>query len=115
MQSLPNRSCRRPRFDAWVGNISWRGAWQPTPVILPGDSHGQRSLVGYSPQHHKESDMTEVTEHSGMNINTSQVFLSEPWILKPQSSLEKHRSLVERLNLLLHFISEHRLFHDLLL
>ena len=35
--------------------------WQPTPVFLPGEAHGQRSLVGYSPWAHKESDMTEVT------------------------------------------------------
>ena len=36
-----------------------RRKWQPTPVLLPGESHGQRSLVGYSPQGRKESDMTE--------------------------------------------------------
>ena len=36
--------------DPWVGKIPWRGRWQPTPVFLPGESHGQRSLVGYSPQ-----------------------------------------------------------------
>ena len=35
--------------------------WQPTPVFLPGESHGQRSLTGYSPWGHKESDTTEVT------------------------------------------------------
>ena len=35
--------------------------WQPTPVFLPGESHGQRTLVGYSPLGHKESDTTEVT------------------------------------------------------
>ena len=35
-------------FDTWVGKIPWRRAWQPTPVFLPGESHGQRSLVGYS-------------------------------------------------------------------
>ena len=39
----------------------WRTAWQPTPVFLPGESHGQRSLVGQSPEGHKELDMTEVT------------------------------------------------------
>ena len=39
--------------------IPWRREWQPTPVILPGEFHGQRSLVGYSPWGHKESDMTE--------------------------------------------------------
>ena len=43
----------------WVGKISWRRKWQPTPVFLPGESHGQRSLAGYSPQGHKESDTAE--------------------------------------------------------
>ena len=37
----------------------WRRKWQPTPVFLPGESHGQRRLGGYSPWGHKESDMTE--------------------------------------------------------
>ena len=37
----------------------WRREWQPTPVSLPGESHGQRSLVGYSPWGHKELDTTE--------------------------------------------------------
>ena len=40
---------------------SWRRAWQPTPVFLPGESHGQRRLVGYSPWGRTESDMTAVT------------------------------------------------------
>ena len=39
----------RPRFDPWVGKIPWRRKWQPTPVFLSAKSHGQRSLVGYSP------------------------------------------------------------------
>ena len=51
--------CRRPGFDPWVGKIPWRRKWQPTPVLLPGESHGQRSLVGYSPRSRKELDMTE--------------------------------------------------------
>ena len=42
--------CRRRGFDPWVGKIPWRRKWQPTPIFLPGKSHGQRSLVGYSPQ-----------------------------------------------------------------
>ena len=42
-----------------VGNIPWRRQWQPTPVFLPGESHGQRSLVGYSPRGCKELDTTE--------------------------------------------------------
>ena len=45
----------------WVGKIPWRRAWQPTPVFLPGECNGQRSLVGYSPLGSKESDTTEVT------------------------------------------------------
>ena len=38
-----------PGLDPWVGKIPWRKKWQPTPVFLPGESHGRRSLVGYSP------------------------------------------------------------------
>ena len=45
----------------WIGKFPWRRAWQPTPVFLPGESHGQRSLEGYSPWGDKELDMTEVT------------------------------------------------------
>ena len=55
----PAGQCRRNkrcRFNPWVGKIHWRRAWQPTPVFLPGESHGQRSLEGYSPWGHKESD-----------------------------------------------------------
>ena len=46
------RTClqyRKPRFEPWVGKISCRRAWQPTPVFLPGESHRQRSLAGYGP------------------------------------------------------------------
>ena len=38
--------CKKCGFDPWVGNISWRRKWQPAPVFLPGEPHGQRSLVG---------------------------------------------------------------------
>ena len=43
------RWCKRLRFYSWVGKIPWRRAWQPSPGFLPGESYGQRSLVGYSP------------------------------------------------------------------
>ena len=46
-------------MDPWVGKIPWSRKWQATPVLLPGESHGQRSLAGYSPGGRKESDMTE--------------------------------------------------------
>ena len=51
--------CKRCRFEPWFRKISWRRAWQHTPVFLPGESHGQRSLVGYSPSGHRASDMIE--------------------------------------------------------
>ena len=40
-------------MDPWVRKIPWRGKWQPTPVSLPGESHGRRSLVGHSPRGHR--------------------------------------------------------------
>ena len=51
----------RPRFNPWVRKIPLEKEWQPIPVFLPGESHGQRSLVGYSPQGHTELDTTETT------------------------------------------------------
>ena len=39
--------CGRPRFDHWIRKTHWRREWQPTPVFLPGEFHGQRSLAGY--------------------------------------------------------------------
>ena len=50
---------KRQRFDPWVGKLPWSRKWQPTPELLPGKSHGQRSLVGYSLWGCKESDTTE--------------------------------------------------------
>ena len=56
---------RRPGFDPWVGKIPWRKEWQPTPVFLPGEFRGWRSLVGYSPWGYKELDTTEGLTLSG--------------------------------------------------
>ena len=53
--------CQRYGFDPWVWKIPWNRKWQPTPVFLPGESHRQRSLVGYSPWGGTELDTTEVT------------------------------------------------------
>ena len=53
----------RCEFHSWVRKIPRRRPWQPTPVFfLPGESHGQRGLAGYSPKGHKESDTTEAPE-----------------------------------------------------
>ena len=56
--------CRRPRFNSWVRKISWRWKWQPTSVFLPGEFHGQRNLVDYSPWGCKESYTTEWHTHT---------------------------------------------------
>ena len=51
--------CRRYRFDPWVRTFPWRRKRQPTPVFLPGKSHGQRSLEGLNPWGCKKLDMTK--------------------------------------------------------
>ena len=53
---------RRCGFNPWVRKILWRRKWQLDPIFLPGKFHGQRSLAGYSPWGHKESD---ATQHAG--------------------------------------------------
>ena len=50
--------CGRPGFNPWVRKVPWRIKWHPPPVFLPGRSHGQRNLAGYSPQGSKESERT---------------------------------------------------------
>ena len=55
-------------MDPWVGMISQRRELLPTPVFLPGEFHGQRSLAGYIPWGHKELDMTEQLSLSLQNI-----------------------------------------------
>ena len=61
----PTRQCRRRErrgFNPWAGKILWRRAWQPTLVFLPGESQGQRSLVGYSQSMGSQRvDTTKVT------------------------------------------------------
>ena len=47
VKNLPKM--QETRFDSWVRKIPWRREWQPTPVFLPGEFHGQRSLVGFHP------------------------------------------------------------------
>ena len=59
-QELPVLRC--------LGKIPWRRAWQPTPVFLPGESHGQRNLTDYSPWGHQESDMAEAIKHNTQNL-----------------------------------------------
>ena len=57
VDNLP--AMERPGFNPWIEKIPCRREWQPMPVFLPGEFHGQRNLAGYSPWGHKESDTTE--------------------------------------------------------
>ena len=61
--------CRRCRFDPWIRKIPWRRKWQPTPVFLLEEFHGQRGLMCYSPWGRKESDTIE-QQSMRKNINT---------------------------------------------
>ena len=73
------RRCKRRRFDPCIRKIPWRRKWQPMPVFLPGESHGQRSLVGYSPWGHQELGMperTHRTENKG-HLGTTKKTLGE--------------------------------------
>ena len=62
------RDSRHMDLIPWVRKIPWRRKWQPTPVFLPGESHGQKSPVGYSPRGQKELDATEHTLTQGIKF-----------------------------------------------
>ena len=72
-QMVRNLQCRRPGFHLWVAKIPWRREQLPTPIFLPGEFYGQRSLAGYSPWGHKESDTTE-------QLSLLLHFFQKPWI-----------------------------------
>ena len=77
---------KRCWFDPWVRKTPWRRAWQPTPVFLPGESHGQGSLVGYSPPWGcKESDVTEATQHTA---HTPMLIKRQPQFSRSESEGE---------------------------
>ena len=77
-------------FHPWVWKIPWRRAWQFTPVFLPGESHGQRSLAGYGPSGLKEPDRTEATWHL---VDTHEIKSSQSGCLltKPASFNQQWR------------------------
>ena len=60
----PTYQCRRCGFDSWVRRIPWRRKWQPTLVFLPGESHGRKSLVGYSPWRHRVGHELVTKQHA---------------------------------------------------
>ena len=85
--------CRRPGFDPWVGKIPWRRKWHPTLVLLPGKSHGRRSLIGYSPCGHKESDRTEQLHfHSHLHGPKEMIPDTKGWPQANEPELRSTRS-----------------------
>ena len=66
------RKLRRWGFDPWIRKIPWRSKWEPSPIFLPGKSHGQKSQEGYSPWGLKESDNTEWLNTSGIQVKLLQ-------------------------------------------
>ena len=75
VKNLP--ALQKTRVRSWVRKILRRREWQPTPVSLPGESQGQRSLAGYSPWGHKELDMTEHTHTHTCTFVSYSSFFSE--------------------------------------
>ena len=75
---------RETRFNPWVGKILWRTRWQPTAVLLPGKSHGWRSVVGYSLWGLKQSDTTERCRHSSQRERKPRSSLSTLYSVKSQ-------------------------------
>jgi len=63
------QQCKSPVFDPWVRKIPWRREWQPTPVFLTGEFHGQKNLVSYNPWVHKELDTTVRLTHYVLSSN----------------------------------------------
>ena len=72
VKNLPASAC--------IVKAPWRRAWQPIPVFLPGESHGQRSLVGYSPWGHKELDTTEQFTMRALLIGESESEVAQLWL-----------------------------------
>ena len=84
------RRHKRPEFDPWVVKIPWRRECLSAPIFLPGESHGQRSLEGYSPWGRKESDITEwlhfhfhTNSEKAMASHSSTLAWKIPWTEEP--------------------------------
>ena len=91
VKNLPTMQEMRVWF--WVGKIPWRREWPPTPVFLPGEPHGQRSLAGYSPWGRTESDMTEQlssldpTQYSDSGVSQATPSAHQLQDIGPQDSI----------------------------
>ena len=81
---VKNKKIHLPMQETWVNpwfrKILWRRKWQPTPVFLPGKSHGRRSLAGYSPQDCEDSDTNN--EHACAHIHMRARAYTQSFVLK---------------------------------
>ena len=88
VKNLP--AMQKTQFYHWIRKTPWRREWLPTPVFLPGEFHGRRSLVGYSPWGLKELDMTEWLTYSKIynKIRKKRYFLNlkSSFYQKPETS-----------------------------
>ena len=85
-------------FHLWVGKSPWRRKWPPTPVFLPGESHGHRSLAGYSLGGHKQSERTEwARAHARIGWFTP--FFSLPFLYPLSRKLGLHLHLHKGLHI----------------
>ena len=84
---------KRRRFDSWVRKIPWRRKWQPTPVFLFGESHGQSSLEGYSPWGGRvRHDWLTKHQFSSVQLLSCVRLFATPWIAACQASLSTTNS-----------------------
>ena len=107
------RTCKRCSFSPYVGKIPGRREWQPTPVFLPGEFLRQRSLAGYSPWGHKESDTTDqvrATHNCFSSVQFSSVAQSCPTPCDPMNcstpGLPVHHQLPEFTQTHVHRVSD---------
>ena len=94
------RRHKKLRLNTWVGKIPWRRKWQPTPVFLPGESSGQRSLAGYSSQGRKELDTienTHIINYSGFYSYNGIVHSNETaWFFATYNNVDASQNIMVR-------------------
>ena len=98
------QTCKRPGFHPWVMRIPWRRKWLPTPILLPGEFHGQRNPSGYSPQGQKSQ--TQLSDLACMHVGRASISRSgvicsvvsdsaTPWTVACQAPLSMEFSRQE--------------------
>ena len=95
--------CGRPGFDPWVSKIPWRRKWHPTPVFLPGESHGQRSLVGYI----QSTRLQRVGHNKAISLSFHLSGYTDHFLDSPQHSWETLFSMYLNRDLFIQIFDSH--------